>query len=61
LASQNADWTGGQSLNAPYNIDFVGSPRPGADGVWNRGAFQFLGNGSSGPTPPTNLKGVVRP
>ena len=59
LASQDANWTGGQALTAPYNVDFVGSPRPGSDGAWNRGAFQFSGSTSSAPAPPTNLKGVV--
>jgi hypothetical protein len=60
LASQNANWTGGQALTVPYNVDFRGNARPGPDGVWYRGAFQFLGSAST-PAPPTNLKGIVVP
>jgi hypothetical protein len=46
----------GQTLPAPYNVDMFGNVR-GADGVWDRGAFEF-GSGSSNPPPlaPTGLK-----
>ncbi|MFA5795543.1 MAG: Ig-like domain-containing protein, partial [Candidatus Brocadiia bacterium] len=36
----------GISLSAPYNIDFDGITR-GADGVWDRGAYEFVGATSS--------------
>lgn len=59
LASQNANWSGGTVLSAPYNVDFVGSSRPDSSGVWNRGAYQYQTN-TAVPAPPTNLKGVVQ-
>jgi hypothetical protein len=43
----------GQTLAAPYNIDYEGNVR-GADGVWDRGAYEFGGSVSK-PNPPTNL------
>lgn len=43
----------GTTLPSPYNIDLDGNTR-GADGVWDRGAFEFGGT-STKPNPPTNL------
>ena len=46
----------GESLPAPFNTDLTGITRGLADGVWDRGAFEF--NGGSGPvlSPPRNLR-----
>jgi hypothetical protein len=46
----------GVALAAPYNVDMYGNIR-GADGVWDRGAFEFGGNSSpvSRPNPPQSL------
>jgi hypothetical protein len=53
LATQNAYWSNGLSLSAPFNVDFAGSARPDANSVWNRGAYQYATNGTT-PPPPTN-------
>src|SRR5262249_7585467 len=45
----------GMTLNSPFTTDVLGNTR-GADGVWDRGAYERLG----GPTPPANLR-VVAP
>ncbi|MGZ3768302.1 MAG: hypothetical protein ACXVCP_02145 [Bdellovibrio sp.] len=42
----NADTPAGISLSSPYNIDPLGTAR-GVTGVFDRGAFQFQGNGST--------------
>lgn len=49
-----ADTTAGVSFSSPYNQDPNGNTR-GADGTWDRGAFQFV----SGLNPPTNLQATV--
>ena len=43
----------GVALGAPYNVDMLGNTR-GADGTWDRGAFEFGGNNSPviRPNPP---------
>lgn len=46
----NAATATGMSLAAPYNVDMDGKLR-GADGVWDRGAFEFGGTGGPVPTP----------
>jgi len=46
--------TAGTTLPAPYNQDPDGKPR-GADGTWDRGAFEFGGNVVR-PNPPANLQ-----
>jgi hypothetical protein len=46
---------GGLALSSPYNIDGDGFTR-GADGVWDRGAFEFR----SDPAPPRNLHYVPK-
>jgi hypothetical protein len=56
LASQNNNWSNGVALAAPFNVDALGNPRPGPDGVWNRGAYEYT---SGAPAPPTNLTTVV--
>jgi hypothetical protein len=47
----------GTSLPSPYNIDMYGKVR-GADGTWDRGAFEYTGSGSGSVllSPPQNLK-----
>jgi hypothetical protein len=49
------------TLAAPFNVDAAGSPRPGSDGVWDRGVFEFTSGGAPPPVPgtPTNLTGSV--
>lgn len=42
---------GGLVLGSPYDIDADGYAR-GADGVWDRGAYEFTGD----PAPPRNLR-----
>ena len=46
--------TAGTTLPGPYNQDPDGKPR-GADGTWDRGAFEFGGN-TVRPNPPANLQ-----
>ena len=46
----------GQTLAAPYNIDYDGNTR-GSDGVWDRGAYEF-GGSTDKPNPPTNLGAI---
>ena len=46
----------GSALSAPYNTDPGGRTR-GADGVWDRGAFEFTGGTTETvPAPPTNVR-----
>ena len=54
LSSETVDphLNDGVTLSSPYNLDFAGSTR-GADGTWERGAFEFLSEAP--PNPPTNL------
>jgi hypothetical protein len=49
----------GLSLSAPYNIDLLGATR-GADGTWERGAYESSGGAPVKPNPPTalNVTGV---
>jgi hypothetical protein len=50
----------GTTLPAPYNVDVDGNTRPGPDGVWSRGVYQYGGtNTSSAPKPPTSLSATV--
>ena len=44
----------GDVLASPYNLDFSSITR-GADGTWERGAYEFNVGGSN-PNPPTNLQ-----
>ncbi len=48
----NADTNAGNTLASPYNVDPLGATR-GADGVWDRGAFQYVTSGTAVPMPPT--------
>jgi hypothetical protein len=47
----------GAALSAPYNLDLTGNPR-GADGVWDRGAYEFGGSAAATPGTPLNLSGT---
>ena len=44
----------GMALPAPYNRDMFGNVR-GSDGSWDRGAVEFGGTSTSGPTAPGSL------
>lgn len=50
---------GRSDLGAPFNVDPDGETR-GADGTWDRGAFEFTGQVIARPDPPQNLRVVVR-
>jgi hypothetical protein len=50
--------TAGVTLPSPYNIDYIGVTR-GADGTWDRGAYEYASGGGQAPAPPTNLTVVV--
>jgi hypothetical protein len=47
----------GITLGSPYNIDMYGRAR-GSDGVWDRGAIEFVGSGAdiTPPVAPINLQ-----
>jgi len=60
LATENyhlkAATNAGLTLSAPFNTDLIGAAR-GADGVWDRGAFAFVGIGDTiPPMAPNNLR-----
>jgi hypothetical protein len=48
----------GFSLGSPYNLDPDGTLR-GADGTWDRGAFEFSVGDTIPPLPPKNLR-IIR-
>ncbi len=48
----------GNSLPSPFNVDLNGKVR-GADGTWDRGAYEFGGSQTTAPAPATNVR-VVR-
>jgi len=51
---------GNSDLGSPYNVDLTGQTR-GADGNWDRGAYEYAGaGGNSPPDPPTGLK-IITP
>lgn len=57
LASETVDphLNDGVTLSTPYNLDLLGATR-GADGTWERGAYEFnTGAPPAKPNPPTNL------
>lgn len=60
LVGQNAAWQNGATLPAPYNSDKGGSTRPGFDGYWDRGAYEFAGVQSTLPSPPSNMASSVK-
>jgi hypothetical protein len=62
LVGQNANWGNGLALGAPYNVDAAGNARPGSDGTWNRGAFEYGAGGQAvlPPTPPSGLAATVK-
>jgi pectate lyase len=49
----------GLSLSAPYTVDSNGNPRT-VNGLWQRGAFAFVGLAAGGPAPPTGLTASTR-
>ena len=51
-----APTSAGETLQTPFNSDLSGAIR-GADGVWDRGAFEY---GSGGPLPPPNPPTALR-
>lgn len=62
IASKNfalkAATNSGTNLGAPYNVSIEGSPR-GADGVWDRGAYEYGSGAGGGLVPvPANLRTV---
>jgi hypothetical protein len=55
LATEDANWTGGDaSLSSPYNADPDGRVR-GTDGTWERGAFELQISGPGISFSPTSL------
>lgn len=60
LVGENATWDNGLTLAAPYNVDFAGNSRPGTDGAWDRGAFEYASTQAQAPAPPTNLTATVQ-
>ena len=60
LVGQNAAWQDGATEVAPYNVDKAGSARPGFDGLWDRGAFEFAGTQTTLPMPPSGLTASVK-
>jgi hypothetical protein len=55
LASENAAWNNRLSLGSPYNVDLYGNAF-----TTDRGAFQYAGSVSQGPTAPTSLTATVQ-
>ena len=60
LTGESASVNNGLALAAPYNVDAAGNMRPGGDGVWDRGAFQYDGSKLQAPSPPTGLMGTPK-
>lgn len=56
LSSETVDphLNDGVTLPAPYNLDLLGATR-GADGTWERGAYEFNSGAPARPNPPTGL------
>lgn len=60
LTSDTAVASGDSSIGAPYNFDMDGNQR-GADGTWERGAFEYASTSSpKPPTAPTGLAALVQ-
>ena len=59
LTGENSDWTSGITLSSPFNVDLAGDARPGADGTWDRGAFEYVVSNGQAPAAPTNIKATV--
>lgn len=50
----------GYSLSAPYNVDALGNTR-GADGVWDRGAYEYAGTPETRTVRATTVRaGIIR-
>jgi len=60
LTGNSTNWNSGLTQSSPFNVDFLGSARPGTDGIWSRGAFEVAGAQAQGPTPPLNLTASVQ-
>jgi hypothetical protein len=55
LTSDTASYlSGGIILNAPFNVDPDGITR-GANGTWDRGAYEFTTGSTGSIAPPQNL------
>ena len=48
----------GTTLNSPYNTDMFGNIR-GTDGVWDRGALEYVSGSSGDTTAPANPAGLI--
>jgi len=59
LVSSASPLRDGAVLSPPFNVDAAGVGRPGPDGVWNRGAYQF-NSVTQRPQPPSGLVTNVR-
>jgi hypothetical protein len=55
LSSTSLPNVGDSSIGAEYSIDMNGVTR-GADGAWDRGAFEYAGNANSSLLPPAGVK-----
>jgi hypothetical protein len=60
LVGESNNVNNGLSLAVPYNVDAIGDPRPGSDGVWDRGAYEYATSQAQAPAPPTALSGTVQ-
>lgn len=56
LSAETSNLIGGLSLSPPYNVDPAGMTR-GADGTWERGAYEF----NSAASTPTFSAGIIIP
>lgn len=54
----SGDTNSGLTLLPPFNVDYDGNTR-GANGIWDRGAYQYITQGPA-PAPPTNLNVTVQ-
>jgi hypothetical protein len=52
LSGENTNWSGGAALSTPYTTDPDGATR-GADGTWDRGAYEFNSGAPPPPPPPS--------
>lgn len=41
LVSNATNWNNGGTQSSPYTVDRDGNARPGGDGIWNTGAYEF--------------------
>jgi len=50
-ANSGGQWAQGVALSSPFNLDLTSTPR-GADGTWDRGAYEFNSGTAERPNPP---------